>query len=107
MLGRALMPREVNLGKRERLPRGWARLRQLTFERDGGICQIGCLGLPIDAEGRPIGRPRPGCTVAADEIDHIVERQKGGSHDLANLRAVCSFCHAQRKRRPSQTRLWV
>lgn len=30
------------------------------------------------------------------EVDHIVPRSQGGSNDLSNLQALCSFCNVQK-----------
>ena len=39
-----------------------------------------------------------GCTVIANEVDHVVPVFEGGNDELENLRAICSSCH--KKKRP-------
>lgn len=51
--------------------------RPLVLERDGGRCQIA----------------GPNCTVAATQVDHIVNHRAGGHHGMTNLQAVCETCH--------------
>lgn len=58
--------------------RWWRRLRDLVLLRDDGLCQP-CL--------------RAGRVTSATEVDHIVARADGGSHDPANLEAICRTCH--------------
>lgn len=54
------------------------RLRELVFERDGFRCQIG----------------GPGCTRAAQDVDHVVPLARGGPvESLSNLRAACRKCN--------------
>jgi len=62
-------------------PPDWARRRARVLERDGHRCQLA-------TPGRCIGQ--------ASEVDHIIARWRGGSHEADNLRAVCSPCHAHR-----------
>lgn len=31
------------------------------------------------------------------EVDHIVPISKGGTHELANLRVLCRYCHKKRR----------
>lgn len=35
-----------------------------------------------------------GLTVAAEDLDHVVARAKGGTDDEANLRPLCHACHS-------------
>lgn len=59
----------------------WRRLRLAVLERDGWRCRI---------QGT-------GCTVTADEPDHIISRDDGGDPwDMANLRAACAHCNRSR-----------
>lgn len=59
----------------------WDKLRKIVMERDQRLCQCDeCQG----------GRLR---VVAAQEVDHIIPKAKGGTDDLGNLRAVSSDCH--------------
>lgn len=62
------------------LPRDWRVRRKRVLERDEKTCQIGGAR----------------CTYLASEVDHIVPRSEGGSHDDDNLRAVCESCHRER-----------
>lgn len=55
--------------------RPWERTRKRILERDGYRCRV----------------PDPHvCTVVADQVDHIVRRQHGGTDDDHNLRAACA-----------------
>jgi 5-methylcytosine-specific restriction endonuclease McrA len=56
--------------------RAWRRLRLQALQRDRFRC-VGC------------GRE-------ASEVDHVIERECGGADALANLRSLCSACHAAR-----------
>jgi len=40
-----------------------------------------------------------GVMTAATEVDHIVALADGGTHDDANLRSLCHFCHSARTAR--------
>jgi len=56
----------------------WRTIRKQILERDGYICQIQAAG----------------CTLAANQVDHIVPVSKGGPWwDTANLRAACPRCN--------------
>mgnify|MGYP000882923490 CR=1 FL=1 len=44
-------------------------------------------------------RPLCSCGALATEIDHVVPLRAGGTHDLANLRAMCRSCHARKTAR--------
>ena len=57
----------------------WLKTRKLVVARDGGICQM-C-----------------GCIVTEmAQIDHIVEKAKGGTEAMSNLRLLCLPCHSSR-----------
>jgi 5-methylcytosine-specific restriction protein A len=56
-----------------------------VIARDQGICQL--CGLLV------IGSP---------DIDHIVEKAKGGTDALSNLRVACHDCHSKRTARDSR-----
>ena len=43
----------------------------------------------------------PGCTGAAEEVDHKVNFKAGGSHALPNLQSVCKPCHKRKTQRES------
>ena len=61
----------------------WATIRKKILERDRYICQI----------------QAPGCTIAANQVDHIIPVSKGGAwHDPNNLRASCPRCNNGRNR---------
>ena len=73
-----------------RLPRNWRTVRALVLARDGHACQI-----RLD-----------GCTGTATNVDHIVPRADGGSHDPSNLRAACEHCNKSRGARWAASRRW-
>lgn len=58
-------------------PGNLGSLRRQALRRDRWVCQL-CGG--------------PGAT----EVDHITPVSRGGSHDLDNLQAVHSACHAEK-----------
>ena len=58
----------------------WRKIRQMVFERDGRYCSA-CL-----AEENL-------------QIDHIIERSKGGTDEMWNLRVLCAQCNLKRNRR--------
>lgn len=59
----------------------WRDLRPLIFARDGGMCQL----------------RMPGCTLDAQEVDHIIRPEDGGPrYDPSNLRSSCKHCNASR-----------
>lgn len=62
----------------------WRRTRLAVIARDMGICQL--CGLLVT------GSP---------DIDHIVEKSKGGDDSMSNLRTTCHSCHAKRTARDS------
>lgn len=55
--------------------RAWARLRVLVFARDGYRCQLVL---------------SPKCTGKAEQLDHIVPQELGGTDDPENLQAACA-----------------
>jgi len=55
-----------------------------VIARDMGICQL--CGLLVT------GSP---------DIDHIIEKCKGGTDALSNLRTCCKACHSKRTARDS------
>jgi 5-methylcytosine-specific restriction endonuclease McrA len=62
----------------------WKRLRLEVLERDGYECQI-----------RDIG-----CTVAATQVDHIVNTAAGGAElDPDNCQSACPPCNARKAQR--------
>lgn len=59
----------------------WRRVRLEVLERDGHKCRL---------------RMRK-CTGVADQVDHIVRPDDGGSFfDPSNLRASCAWCNQSR-----------
>lgn len=57
----------------------WRKIREMVFKRDGRYCS-NCM--------------------AEDNltIDHIVERHKGGTDELSNLRVLCNRCNLARNK---------
>lgn len=55
------------------LPKDWARRRKLVIARDGGKCVW--------------------CGAPGSHVDHI---ERGGNHELINLRLLCRSCHMRR-----------
>src|SRR5439155_19069185 len=85
-----LKPGEYLLETAERVPafrRGISKeLRALVLERNGYTCQM-CGVAAGDPD--PLGGPR---TVRLT-IGHILDKSKGGTDKLENLRAVCTTCN--------------
>lgn len=46
----------------------------------------------------------PNCTGVATSVDHIVPVFRGGTDDLANLRAACDNCHREKTGRELASR---
>jgi 5-methylcytosine-specific restriction protein A len=63
---------------RTRYPADWANRRREVIARASGQCE------------------EPGCISAGTEVDHIKNIANGGTHDLNNLRLLCSPCHKQK-----------
>jgi 5-methylcytosine-specific restriction protein A len=63
----------------------WRRTRLAVIARDQGICQL--CGLLVTGEG---------------DIDHIVEKARGGTDALSNLRLCHKSCHSKRTYRDSR-----
>lgn len=40
-----------------------------------------------------------GCVTPAQEVDHIIPLENGGTHDEANLQALCKSCHSSKTAR--------
>lgn len=59
----------------------WDRSRARVLSRDGGLCQP-CL--------------RAGHTTMATAVDHIVNKEEGGTDADSNLQAICKPCHAHK-----------
>jgi 5-methylcytosine-specific restriction endonuclease McrA len=58
---------------------GLALNRRAVFIRDGGRCQY--------------------CNAAAESIDHVVPRSRGGQHIWTNVVAACRSCNARKRDR--------
>jgi 5-methylcytosine-specific restriction endonuclease McrA len=58
---------------------GIAVNRRAVFLRDGGRCQY--------------------CNAAAESIDHIVPRSRGGTHTWENVVAACRACNSKKRDR--------
>lgn len=56
----------------------WDKLRTRILDRDKHLCQP-CL--------------RKGRVTAANTVDHITPKAKGGTDDEQNLEAICKSCH--------------
>jgi 5-methylcytosine-specific restriction protein A len=65
----------------------WQKLRREILERDRGLCQ------PCQRSGR---------VTLAREVDHIVNKARGGTDDPGNLQAICRVCHQQKTARESR-----
>lgn len=70
--------------------RDWRRLRAWVLDRDGHRCQV------PRADGQR-------CNQHATHVDHIVERQAGGTDAPDNLRAACAGCNLRRPGRATST----
>jgi 5-methylcytosine-specific restriction endonuclease McrA len=78
-------------------PRGWRRLREAVFRRDGHVCYR--------------------CGRWAGTIDHVIPLALGGDHSLSNLRPACQRCNSstgaslgnklQPRTPPRQLRAWI
>ncbi|WP_247620673.1 HNH endonuclease [Chromohalobacter moromii] len=67
--------------------RPWRRIRDRILQRDRYLCQL-C--------------ERKGVITPANEVDHIVNRESGGSDAEWNLEAICTPCHKAKTARESQ-----
>jgi 5-methylcytosine-specific restriction protein A len=65
--------------RRPKDPPGWSNTRQVVIQRAGGLCQ-----------------DESGCTHKGSDVDHIVNLAAGGSHDLNNLRLLCTWHHKRK-----------
>lgn len=70
----------VGSTRRSRLPKNWPSLRRRVLHRDNHVCQTRF------SEGQLCGRE-------ATDVDHITP---GDDHSMANLQALCSWCHARK-----------
>jgi 5-methylcytosine-specific restriction endonuclease McrA len=71
----------------------WRRVRVQILERDRGLCQLRL----------------EGCTVIADEVDHVIPISAGGGlYDPENCRAACRHCNRRRANlRRQQVKPWA
>ena len=74
-------------GKSGRGGRPWRRIRDRILQRDRYLCQA-C--------------KRKGVITPAYEVDHIVNRESGGTDAETNLEAICSPCHKVKTAREAQ-----
>ena len=74
-------------GKSGRGGRPWRRKRDAVLQRDRYLCQ------PCK---------RKGMVTPATEVDHIINREAGGTDADANLESICSTCHKAKTARESQ-----
>ena len=74
-------PSVVRLARFVRVPyqRRRALNRRAVFIRDGHLCQY--------------------CGAAAESIDHVVPRSRGGKHEWDNVVAACRRCNSQKRDR--------
>lgn len=56
----------------------WDRVRKQALRRDKHLCQP-CLSR--------------GHITAAEAVDHITPKARGGTDDLSNLQSICGDCH--------------
>jgi 5-methylcytosine-specific restriction protein A len=56
----------------------WKKQRVRIMKRDSGLCQP-CL--------------KTGQVSIATEVDHIINKARGGTDDDSNLQAICDDCH--------------
>lgn len=59
----------------------WQKIRSSILKRDAYLCQP-CL--------------KSGRIQAAKDVDHIVNKESGGSDAESNLQAICSACHKEK-----------
>lgn len=63
----------MSRGPGYRYPGSWRAAVRRILQRDGGVCYL-CGGQAVTA-------------------DHVVPQAQGGSHEDANLAAICDPCH--------------
>lgn len=66
--------------RRARLPKDWPRIRARVLRRDRHSCTM------TFSDGRICGAP-------ANQVDHV---EPGDDHGMANLRALCEWCHTHK-----------
>jgi 5-methylcytosine-specific restriction enzyme A len=65
--------------RRPKDPPGWHTTRAHVISRAHGICEH-----------------EDGCTYTGKDVDHIVNLAQGGTHDLHNLRLLCTWHHKRK-----------
>lgn len=79
--------------RRDRLPRGWHRLRGHVRKRDG----YRCTAILDDNGARHYARPDgTRCPGGADHVDHVINDAAGGTDDEANLTSLCAWHHGRK-----------
>lgn len=66
----------MNRSHRELGTQRWKQQRLRVLKRDGYICAY--------------------CGGEATQVDHVISRKAGGSHDLDNLVACCAPCNSRK-----------
>ena len=66
----------MNKSHRELGTQRWKQQRLRVLKRDGYICAY--------------------CGGEATQVDHVISRKAGGSHDLENLVACCAPCNSRK-----------
>ena len=56
----------------------WDKLRKKVLERDHYLCKV-CDNSGILTKG--------------NQVDHILNKKRGGSDDMGNLQTICEPCH--------------
>jgi len=59
----------------------WRKLRDIVLRRDLFKC-VPC--------------KKKGFVTIATEVDHIINKSKGGTDDLENLQSICNPCHIEK-----------
>ena len=59
----------------------WRKKRRIALIRDSHLCQL-CI--------------KDGIIINATDVDHIVNKAKGGTDDIDNLQSLCSPCHKKK-----------
>jgi len=71
-------------------------LRRFVFKRDGFCCkQCGVKGWEEKRPKGGYGYPTAKTGIYLS-IDHIHPKSKGGSHDVFNLRTLCTTCNTKK-----------
>lgn len=68
----------------------WVKLRKQILERDCHLCQ------PCKAKGR---------ATAGGQVDHIIQKAKGGTDHPDNLQTICDPCHRDKTARDNGRRV--